>query len=95
MKRSLRRSKKNAIRWIDGRNISKRADQWKREMDAYFASQTRHIGASTVRRRDSDPVDINISICDLEPIMSKHFEPQPGLEVKDRDFQNVWIGEEQ
>lgn len=73
MKRSLRRSKKNAIGWIDGRNISKRADSWRKDMDAYIASQTRQIGASTVRRRDSDTIDVNVTICDLEPVMEGYW----------------------
>lgn len=76
MKRTLWRCKKNAISRIDARNISRRSDQWHRDMDAYIASQTRRIGASTVRRRDSDTVDINITITDLEPLMAEHCEPQ-------------------
>jgi len=75
MKHSPWRCKKNAIRRIDARNIAKRADQWHRDMDAYIASQTRRIGASTVRRRDSDTIDISFTIADLEPLMTEQYEP--------------------
>ena len=76
MKHSPWRCKKNAIRRIDARNIAKRADQWHRDMDAYIASQTRRIGASTVRRRDSDTIDISFTIVDLEPLMTEQYEPK-------------------
>lgn len=70
LKKSLQRP------WLWRRVTGMRSDIWNKDMDAFIASQTRHIGASTVRRRDTDTIDITVSICDLQPIMEEYLEPQ-------------------
>ncbi|QXO09526.1 hypothetical protein pEaSNUABM11_00102 [Erwinia phage pEa_SNUABM_11] len=66
------RGKGQQIAWLDRRNLARDSAQWHKLVYDEADRQTRHIGASKVRRRNSDFIEINVSITDLSGVMSDH-----------------------